>query len=170
MHDARIIVISGMQGAGKTTVARALAALLPRAAHVSADALQKMIVSGGIWPEDRVMSEEAALQLRLRLRNMCALAKSFAQAGFTAVLDDIIIGERAAHLREEMEGTPYTLVMLTPSLGSVKKRELGRGTRLWEQWAWMDEEARATEGVDVWVDSTALSVDETVDAILSRIG
>lgn len=158
-----------MQGAGKTTVARALAARLPRAAHVSADTLHKMIVSGGLWPEDRMMSDEAALQLRLRLRNMCVLGRSFAAAGFTAVLDDIIIGERAAHLREELAGASFTLVMLTPHLQSVKERETGRGTRLWEQWAWMDEEARATEGVDLWVDSSGLTVEETVEEILRTL-
>jgi hypothetical protein len=101
---------------------------------------------------------------------MCLLAKSFADAAFIAILDDIIIGERAQHLREEMAGTPYTLVMLTPSLESVKQRESGRGTQLWEQWAWMDGEARATEGVHEWVDSTALSIEATVEAIINHMG
>jgi adenylylsulfate kinase-like enzyme len=168
--SAKIIAISGMQGAGKSTVAAALAARLPRAAHICADTLHKMIVSGALWPEDRQMSDEGALQLRLRLHNMCLLAKSFADAAFTAILDDIIIGERAQHLREEMAATPYTLVMLTPSLESVKQREAGRGTQLWEAWGWMDAEARATEGVDEWVDSTALSIEATVEGIINHMG
>jgi hypothetical protein len=156
-----------MQGAGKTTVAGALARRFERGVHVSADVLAQMVVSEQPWPEGREMSDEATMQLRLRLHNMCLLGLSFASAGFVAVLDDIIIGERAHHLREEMGDTPYTLVMLAPSLESVKVREAGRGTALWEQWAWMDEEARATPGVDLFVDSTQLSVGETVDAILS---
>ena len=76
----------------------------------------------------------------------------------------------AQHLREEMAGTPHTLVMLTPSLESVKERESGRGTQLWERWGWMGAEARATPSVDVWVDSTGLTVEETVDVIMSRMG
>lgn len=167
--SGRIIVISGMQGAGKSTVAAALARRFEHGAHISADVLQKMIVSGAVWPEDREMSDEAALQLRLRLRNMCLLGRSFADAGFTAVLDDIIIGERAQHLREEMDATPYTLVMLTPSLESVKAREAERGTRLWEQWAWMDDEARATPGVDLFIDSSAMSVGETVEFVVRSL-
>ncbi len=166
---ASIIVVSGMQGAGKTTVADALARRFARGVHVSADVLARMVVSGHLWPEGREMSDEAAMQLRLRLRNLCLLGRSFAEVGFAAVLDDIIIGERSQHLREEMGETPYVLVMLTPSLESVKAREAGRGTSLWEQWAWMNEEARATPGVDLFVDSTALSVEETVDAILTGL-
>ena len=41
-----IFVISGTQGAGKTTVAGLLARRFERGVHVSADTLQKMIVSG----------------------------------------------------------------------------------------------------------------------------
>ncbi len=66
-REPTILVISGTQGAGKSTVARLLAARFERGAWVSADALQRMIVAGGRWPEDRTMSPEAERQLRLRL-------------------------------------------------------------------------------------------------------
>src|SRR5215204_1887840 len=78
-----VIVVSGMQGAGKSTVATALARRLPRAARIEPDALQAMIVSGGRWPEAREMSAAAAAQLRLR--HACLLARSFVAAGFCAV-------------------------------------------------------------------------------------
>jgi predicted kinase len=163
-----LFVISGMQGAGKSTVADLLARRFERGVHVSADALQRMIVSGAEWPAERAMSAEAERQLRLRLRNMCALGASFYDAGFTAVLDDIVIGERVAHLQEDLAGRPFTFVMLTPRIDVVKERELGRGTRLFDAWGWLDEEIRtSTRRIGLWIDSSEQTAEETVDAILA---
>lgn len=165
-----MIVVSGMQGAGKTTVAAALARRFPRGAHVSADALQKLVVAGGVWPEAREMSPEAANQLRLRLRNACLVARAFAEAGFVAVIDDIVIGTRVDDLVAEMGKTPFDFVMLTPSLEAVKRREHRRGTRLHELWSWMDREIReSTRRFGIWLDTSDLGVDATVDAILAQL-
>jgi chloramphenicol 3-O-phosphotransferase len=100
---------------------------------------------------------------------MCLLGASFFDAGFTAVLDDIVIGERVGHLLDELGGRPFIFVMLTPSLDAVKLREAGRGTRLHEQWGWMDEEIRsATRRIGLWIDTSAQTADETVDEIMRR--
>ena len=95
-EETRIFVISGTQGAGKSTVARMLASRFGRGVHVEADTLQGMIVSGGkqrdpsrLAPDGSVVGE-AARQLRLRLHHACLLAPSSADAGFTAVVDDIV--------------------------------------------------------------------------------
>jgi predicted kinase len=168
-RPAVVIVVSGMQGAGKSTVAQALARRLPRAARIEPDALQAMIVSGGRWPEARAMSAEAAAQLRLRLHHACLLARSFVAAGFCAVIDDIVIGRRLDDLRAELAGERFLFVMLTPRLDVVRRREAGRGTRLWESWGWMDEEIRgATERVGLWLDTSEQTVAQTVEAILGR--
>ena len=68
-----------------------------------------------------------------------------------------------------MGDTPYTLRDAYAVAGAVKARETGRGTRLWEQWAWMDAEARATPGVDLFVDSSAMSVEETVEFVVRSL-
>jgi adenylate kinase family enzyme len=68
-YPPTLFVISGTQGAGKSTVAQALARRFERGAWVSADLLHKMIVSGGRWPEGAEMSADADLQLALRLKH-----------------------------------------------------------------------------------------------------
>ncbi len=170
MTEGRIIVISGLPGAGKTTTARLLAETLPRAAHVEADEMHKLIRSGGLWPEARDMSGEAARQLRLRLHNACLLGRSFAAAGFDATIDDILIGVRIDHLREEMGGRPFHLVTLLPSFEAVVERWKAIGSPYVEAWSWMDAEIRErTERVGLWLDTTSMTPREVVVEIISHL-
>jgi predicted kinase len=169
-REATIFVVSGTQGAGKSTVSDLLARRFERGAHVSADALQKMIVSGRRWPEGAAMSDEAERQLRLRLHNACLLARSFVAAGITAVVDDIIIGTRMDDLLDELAGESLVFVMLTPRLEVVRERERGRGTSHWEQWeTLLDDELRnGTRRLGLWLDSSDQTPEQTVDEILAR--
>jgi hypothetical protein len=164
-----LFVISGTQGAGKSTVARLLAGRFERGAWVSADALQRMIVAGGRWPEARAMSAEAERQLRLRLRHACMLGLSFVVAGITAVVDDIVVGSRVEHVLEELAGHRFVFVMLTPRSDVVRARERGRGTRLWEAWEWLEDEIRTrTRRIGLWLDNSDQTPEQTVDEILER--
>ncbi|HEX9641147.1 MAG TPA: AAA family ATPase [Candidatus Krumholzibacteria bacterium] len=170
-----IFVISGTQGAGKTTVSSLLARRFQRGVHVSADALQKMIVSGAQWPVSSQTTinddfdGEAVRQLRLRLHNMCLLGRSFFDAGFTVMLDDIIVGARLTDLREDLAGVDFMFVMLNPSNEAVRERESQRGTELWREWEWLTEQVLdAAPGIGLWLDSSGQSADETVDEIMRR--
>lgn len=168
-HGPTLFVVSGTQGAGKSTVAQALARRFERGAWVSADALQRMIVSGGRWPEGEAMSGDAERQLRLRLQHACLLGRSFVAAGITAVIDDIVIGTRVDDLLEILAGERFVFVMLTPRLDVVRERERGRGTALWEQWEWLDDEIRSrTQRLGLWLDSSDQTPEQTVDEILAR--
>jgi hypothetical protein len=66
------VIVSGMPGAGKSTVSGLAASLMPRAAQIKGDEVNQMILGGRVWfmgePRD-----EALRQYELCKRNMCAL-------------------------------------------------------------------------------------------------
>jgi chloramphenicol 3-O-phosphotransferase len=169
-----IIVITGIQGAGKSTVGRLLAARFARGAFVEADALQRMIVSGGQWVTESAapvpLTNEAGVLLRLRLGNSCLVARSFFGVGFTVVLDDIIIGERWDHIREDLRGQPFYFVVLAPNVETVIARDAAREKAVGAEWAFLDGDLRRTmAGVGLWVDSSGQSPEETVNEIVQRL-
>jgi len=170
MREPAVIILSGIPGAGKTTVGALLARRFQRGVHVEADRLHLMIVSGGLWP-DGEPQDEAMRQLRLRGRNACLLADSFFAAGFTVVVDDVVIGSRLAEFEAALKSRPLYFVLLTPDPEVVAARDAGRVEKhVFEVWGHLDTAMRAeTPRVGLWLDSSAMTPAETVDAVLERL-
>src|SRR6266516_5710344 len=158
-YQPALIVVTGIMAAGKSTIAHLLAQRFERGVHVEADVLQRMIVSGGAWvSQPGEPAGEAAQQLRLRLKHMCLLGRSFFEAGFTVVIDDIIMGDRWKHLQEELHGLPFSLVVLAPQVNVVaSQRDVNRSKdpqgHAWA--AYLDRALHTTmAGIGLWIDTS----------------
>jgi len=165
-----VIIVSGVPGAGKSTIAALLAARFERGVHVEADALQRMIVSGARWPGEEPI-DEGYRQLRLRGRNTCLVADSFRQAGFVPVLDDIVVGSRVGEFLADLASRPVYLVMLLPDLETLERRNAERAkTDVFHQSLELDPIARnETRRAGLRIDTSRQSPTESVEAVLARL-
>jgi chloramphenicol 3-O-phosphotransferase len=168
----QIILITGNMAAGKSTVAQALAERLPRSVHLRGDLFRRMIVNGQAEMSFE-LSPEARQQLALRYRLAAQAAKSYFQAGFTVVYQDIVIGTALAEMPSTFQGFPFSIVVLCPRAEIVAARESQRGKTGYPD----DAAIRAfdhvlrqeTPRIGCWLDSSDLTVAETVDMILRRL-
>jgi chloramphenicol 3-O-phosphotransferase len=154
--------------AGKTTVARLLAARFERGVHLEGDVFRRSIVSGRVEMEPDA-SPEALDQLRLRYRLAAAAADAYVDAGFTVVVEDVIAGRLLDDVRTTIRSRPCHVVVLLPSMDAIVAREEARPERGYERWTvdeLHDAFALATPRIGTWLDTSELTPEETVDAIL----
>lgn len=120
------VIVSGMPGAGKSTVTASAARLLPRAAQVKGDDVNKMILSGRVGFMGQP-ADEASRQDELCNRNMCSLANNFIDFGFT-VLMDTVVADRAEldFLLGLLAPRTVRLVTLAPGVTACRQRNATR--------------------------------------------
>ncbi len=104
-------IVSGPSRSERSALARRVAEALGRATYVDGEALWDQIVEGRADPD--ADEPEADRQYELAIRNQCLLARSYAEAGFTPVLDFPV--NTAYHLdayRSYLAGGRLHLVLL----------------------------------------------------------
>jgi lincosamide nucleotidyltransferase A/C/D/E len=162
-----ILVVSGIPGAGKSTVAAALAARCRAGVHLEGDTLQRSIRSGGRWAHEAPWTE-AHRQLQVRTRAAGVLADTYRHDGFVPVHDDIYVSrERLDLLLAATTVRPLRLVVLAPTVDVVLGRDGARDTKtVGDRWVHLDAVQRTElAGIGLWVDSSHRTVAETVDMI-----
>lgn len=157
--------------AGKSTVAQGLAERLPRAAHVRGDAFRRMIVSGRheLEPDE---TAEATAQLWLRYRLTALVADGYAEAGFTAVVQDVVVGRDLARYVELLATRPRFVVVLAPRPDVLADRERARNKKGYGAWTVdsLDHLLRhETPRSGLWLDTSDQTPEQTITEILARL-
>jgi len=165
-----VMLITGIQAAGKSTVAQLLAERLPRSVHVRGDQFRRMVVNGraDMTPEP---TGEALRQLRLRYRLTATISDAYCQAGFTVISQDVILGEHLADMTTMISSRPLLVVVLAPRPAAIAAREAGRGKTAYDAWGieQLDDVLRnQTPRLGLWLDTSRQTPAETVDEIFSR--
>ena len=169
--DSGVWLVNGLPGSGKTTVARALAATLPRSAHIEGDRLSYMVIGGRAFPPRPHSSDEDELtQLDLSYNHQAQLAASFHAEGFTPIIDFFIYNALDLPKYWQMlKPLPLYFVTLNPSRQAILARDAGRGKKHAATWLPF-REGMLTElqNVGLVVDNTDLNVAETVTSIVEN--
>jgi chloramphenicol 3-O-phosphotransferase len=169
-REQAVVLITGIQAAGKSTVAQLLAERLPCSVHLRGDLYRRMIVSGraDITPE---LTDDAAAQLQLRYRLTASAADAYFRAGFTVIAQDVILGDHLRDMTTMITSRPLLLVVLTADTTTIEAREAGRHKNAYRDWTPAGLEKilhDETPRLGLWLDTTRQSPAETVDEILAR--
>jgi len=168
--SAPIYLITGVMASGKSTVADGLAQRFPQSVHLKGDIFRRMIVRGQA-AMSLELSPEAEKQLQLRYDIAADAAKRYADAGFTVVYQDIILGKTLEAVVAKFDGYDLKVFVLAPDADAVSYRELNRGKSGYRNRAEIDAFDKIlreeTPRIGTWIDSSKLTARETVDAILA---
>jgi chloramphenicol 3-O-phosphotransferase len=174
---AKVVLVTGLQAAGKSTVAPLLAARMgPPAATLDGDVFYRGVVAGAeIMTPDP--TAEAVRQLHVRYDASALIARHYADNGFDFVCSDIILGADVERWFSRLHDVETYLIVLVPSVEAVVERELARGGgnsyRDWQEPGRsladavraMQTDLDETPRRGLWLDTTGQTPAETVDLI-----
>lgn len=167
-----VVLVTGVSAAAKSTVSDLLARRFDRAVHVKSDIFRRMVVAGRAEMTSDP-SPEARRQLRLRYALGAATSDAYFNAGFSVVVQDVVIGTMLRDYVGMMESRPLCVVSLAPRPDVVAAREATRAKSAYQSGfdtiAALDEALRReTPRIGMWLDTSEQTPNETVDEVVER--
>ncbi|PSK98940.1 broad-specificity NMP kinase [Murinocardiopsis flavida] len=170
----RIIAITGIPGAGKSSLAQALAERRERSVHLRADTFRRLIVNGAA-PVVGGPAHEELFQLRMHHQLAADAAATFSAGAFSVMVQDVFLGTAWPHFLGRLVDYPLAIgrrnvhaVMLAPRPDTVQERAPAwSGPPLAELDAVLRED---TPRIGLWLDTTAMGVAEAADHVLAHLG
>jgi predicted kinase len=168
-------LITGVQAAGKSTVADLLARQFERGVHVRGGQFYRWALRGWVHAGD-ARTAEARRLLDLRYRLAAMTANEYCGAGFCTVVQDNIFGADVTRWLQSATARPRHLVVLRPSVAAVRLREQQRyeatGKIAYRPGEFtaeaLDGFLAETPRIGLWIDTSDLTAEETVSQILIR--
>jgi predicted kinase len=122
----RAYLLTGVPGAGKSTVARLLALHFDRAAHIDIDLVFHHFTVSGL-AEPSTPSTESTQQAELAAANGGAMARNYLAAGYVCVLDGALAMRREIRAcQHALAPYPLHLVVLAPPTEVSEQRDAQR--------------------------------------------
>ena len=160
-----IWLVTGMPGAGKTTISAALAAHFDFGVHIPGDAVHDMIVGGHVEPDD-APTDEAERQMALAQHKFCLLTQSYGNAGFVPVIDWVVRDRPDLKVfLGDFQGRRVHLIVLGPGPEVLASRK----PDIFERFSYLQPTMERELGdVGLHIDTGAIGVDAALERILSR--
>lgn len=173
MDRSPLILIAGLPGAGKTTVARRVAEAFDPSLHLQVDGIRSMMVRGSIAPDQADgWSDALARQFLRESRAASALAACYREDGVAVVVDDVAIPPMLERCYVDIPSMHK--VLLLPSLEVLLQRLKHRGDiydALFTEQVPMLHAMLASLDKPGWtvLDTSEQSADETVSAVMQSL-
>ena len=168
-----IIFITGMAGAGKSTVGRLVARHFPKCLFIQVDELREKMVKGYARPESGVFTEDVMQQFQMARSTAIYMARLYANQGVDVVIDDVCAPPNFVEQYAALFEIPQAQrVLLYPKASIVIERITQRGGPL-EHIPYVPVIYNYLDAMskDGWIvlDSSEWTVEQTVKELLSQI-